>query len=726
MPESGRPKRLSAASSGCLPSESHHEEPSPAPGQDPKGQPAAFETAAIAALRTLIRAFRWVISPLLGACCRFEPSCSRYAEQCLRRHGLGRGSYLALRRLLRCHPWHAGGLDPVPVASGSAGRADSIAPAATLGENAYNSTDKRVSPWRRLLCLVVPGVLGTSALLWPDMAVAAPPTGAPEPVPSPSQTKVTLRSDRLAVAFSARDTALTSAKLLGRRFQDTSKEGAELVTTDQPGLLPLHFELGNRKLDASKLSWRIVRSSRGEPQQLDFVHEDESVRIVRSYRLDREHFRLRTTLEVTNRGSKAITLTPTVATHHYVPREATEGQGLFGGLGARSPFIGEALCRDKEGTERGDRDDLEKRFSRQDAPRFVATANTYFALALVPMGQGVQPQRCSLHATSRGGTVEEPEGTLFEASLEYPKTTLAPGESVRYRLMAFAGPKTYSELKAAGHELTELVDLGFFSFIGSALVRLLSWLYGMLGNWGLAIVALTVLVKLVLYPLTEKSFRSMAQMRVLKPEMDRINALYKDQREQKAAAVMELYRRNKINPLGGCLPSLLQLPIWFSLYTSLSTNVELYHAPFALWWTDLSSPDPYFVLPLAVGALMFLQQKLTPTTMDPAQAKMMLYFMPVMVTSFMLFLPSGLCLYMVTNSALGMVQQISIRRRLEAHARKHQSEGKPVKSKPTTSTSPQGGSEQAGRSQARRNQAKPTQAKAASPAARRRPHRGRA
>jgi YidC/Oxa1 family membrane protein insertase len=186
------------------------------------------------------------------------------------------------------------------------------------------------------------------------------------------------------------------------------------------------------------------------------------------------------------------------------------------------------------------------------------------------------------------------------------------------------------------------------------------------GNWGIAIILLTFFVKLVLFPLTHKQMASMAKMKELKPEMDRLNELYADDREKKGAAVMELYRKKGVNPMAGCFPVLLQLPIWFSLYSSLSSNIRLLHAPFALWWGDLSSPDPYFVLPLALGVLMFVQQKLAPPTgADPMQAKMMLYLMPGMITSFMLFLPAGLCLYMFTNSALSIVQQRVIESRLK-------------------------------------------------------------
>ena len=188
---------------------------------------------------------------------------------------------------------------------------------------------------------------------------------------------------------------------------------------------------------------------------------------------------------------------------------------------------------------------------------------------------------------------------------------------------------------------------------------------------------------MLLYPLTAKQMKSMGRMKELKPEMDRINELYADDREKKGAAIMELYRKEGVNPMAGCFPMLLQLPIWFSLYTSLSTNVELYRAPFALWFTDLSKPDPFFVLPLALGALMYLQQKMTPATMgDPMQQKMMLYMMPTMITSFMLFLPAGLCLYMFTNSALSIGQQRLIEAQLKAAS------GQPKDDKPTTTEEP--------------------------------------
>jgi YidC/Oxa1 family membrane protein insertase len=221
----------------------------------------------------------------------------------------------------------------------------------------------------------------------------------------------------------------------------------------------------------------------------------------------------------------------------------------------------------------------------------------------------------------------------------------------------YAGPKDYDALLEFGHGASNVIDLGWFSFIARGMSWLLRTIYGFVGNWGVAIILLTLLVRVLLLPFVIPQFRSMAKQRALKPEIDKINELYKDDREKKGAAMMELWRKHKVNPLGGCLPVLLQMPIFFALYQTLSTSIELYHAPFVWWWTDLSSPDPLYVLPLILGALMFIQQKLTPVQMDATQAKVMLYAMPVMMTFFMLLLPTGLCLYMVTSSAIGITQQ---------------------------------------------------------------------
>ncbi len=377
------------------------------------------------------------------------------------------------------------------------------------------------------------------------------------------------------------------------------------------------------------------------------------------------HRRLRlwSTVRVINESNAKRPVRLVLSTSHYVLHSEKSG---FSFLTRRSPTVSHGVCLYDDKVERLDSKKALKPYGHGGQVHFAGAENVYFGTFLAP--DGVTGERCQILASSRGGTVKDPIGTLFQARVLYPRSEVDPGKSVSLRTLAFMGPKSEPLLDKAGHHLSRAVDLGFFSILAHALAETLGFIHGLVGNWGIAIILLTVLVKLVLYPLTEKSFRSMARMRRLKPDMDRINELYKEDREKKGAAMMELYRKEKINPLGGCLPSVLQMPVWFALYASLSTNIELYHQPFVFWLHDLSAPDPFYVLPLLLGVLMFLQQRLTPTTMDPTQAKMMQYFMPLMITAFMLFLPAGLCLYMVTNSTLGIAQQSMIQVRLDRQA----------------------------------------------------------
>ncbi len=229
--------------------------------------------------------------------------------------------------------------------------------------------------------------------------------------------------------------------------------------------------------------------------------------------------------------------------------------------------------------------------------------------------------------------------------------------------MLFVGPKTIGLLKDAAPTLEESLDFGILAVLSKPMLYIMRWFHDYIPSWALAIIFLTILVKLIMLPLTQKSFLSMQRMTELKPEMDRLREKYGKDRERMNQEVMNLYKREKVNPLGGCLPILLQMPIWIALYRTLYSAVDLYRAPMGLWIHDLSAPDPFFVMPLVLGGLMYVQQKMTPTTMDSQQAKMMLYMMPVMFTVFMLFLPSGLNLYILVNTLLSIAQQYYLKRR---------------------------------------------------------------
>ena len=470
-----------------------------------------------------------------------------------------------------------------------------------------------------------------------------------------SERRYELENDRVIAAFTNLNTAMVSLRVKGDRYLDPEGNPHELVTTDKEQYLPLAPELSGIAIPADAL-WTVAEASN---VRVRFEWVGDGVTVTRTWELAEPLYQLSSTVTVRNDGTSRRSVGLGITSAHYVRREDEKG-GFFG---RPSPALSHGICQQADETIREDREGL---LSEDEARpllphsygpnvEFVALSSVYFAIIAAP--EGGLAERCDLLASDRGGTVEDPDGSLFEARLAYAPTEIEPGSTATFRTAVYAGPKDYDALETFGHSSTNVIDLGWFSFIARGMSWLLRAIYGFVGNWGVAIILLTLLVRVLLLPFVIPQFRNMAKQRALKPEIDKINELYKDDREKKGAAMMELWRKHKVNPLGGCLPVLLQMPIFFALYQTLSTSIELYHAPFVLWWTDLSSPDPFYVLPIMLGGLMFAQQKLTPVQMDAAQAKVMLYAMPLMMTFFMLLLPTGLCLYMVTSSAVGITQQ---------------------------------------------------------------------
>lgn len=239
---------------------------------------------------------------------------------------------------------------------------------------------------------------------------------------------------------------------------------------------------------------------------------------------------------------------------------------------------------------------------------------------------------------------------------------IAPGAQESLNFAVYFGPKNIDYLSAAGKNLTEVVDFGFFAFLSKPLHVCLKFFYTFVHNYGVAIIILTVIIKLLFWPLTQKSYTSMRAMQTLQPEMKKLREKFRGDKEGLNRSMMELYKEHRVNPLGGCLPMLVQIPVFIALYKVLLGTIELRHAPFALWLTDLSVKDPYYITPIIMGVTMFIQQKLTPSTMDPMQAKMMLA-MPVVFTFIFLNFPSGLVLYWLVNNLLTILQQYLIYRK---------------------------------------------------------------
>ena len=270
--------------------------------------------------------------------------------------------------------------------------------------------------------------------------------------------------------------------------------------------------------------------------------------------------------------------------------------------------------------------------------------------------------------------------TSISSAIGRSAEAVAPGSSKTFKTTLFVGPKLQSQLEDIDKSLKLTVDYGWLTIISQPLFWLLSKVHAYVGNWGVAIIVVTLLIKLAFYKLNESSGRSMAKMRNLQPRMKALQDRYKDDRQALSQAMMGLYKREKVNPAAGCLPILIQMPFFLAFYWVLLESVEMRQAPFALWITDLSTRDPYFILPLIMGAAMFMQQKLNPAPADPVQAKVM-QIMPVMFTGFFAFFPSGLVLYWVTNTLLSIAQQWKINTVVEAEAKASKSGKKKPKDK---------------------------------------------
>jgi YidC/Oxa1 family membrane protein insertase len=252
----------------------------------------------------------------------------------------------------------------------------------------------------------------------------------------------------------------------------------------------------------------------------------------------------------------------------------------------------------------------------------------------------------------------------YSAGMIMPVVKVAPGETKAVDMRLYAGPQDQEKLKVLAHGLEHVVDYGWLTIIAYPLFLLVSWLNSLVHNWGVAIILLTVIVKMAFYPLSAASYRSMAQMRKLSPRLQHLKERYGDDRQKLQEQMMKIYKEEKINPLGGCLPIVVQIPVFIALYWALMSAVELRQAPFALWIHDLSEPDPYYVLPLVMAATMFIQQRLSPKPPDPMQAKVMM-FMPIAFSVMFFFFPSGLVLYWLSNNVLSILQQWRINHLIE-------------------------------------------------------------
>ena len=389
----------------------------------------------------------------------------------------------------------------------------------------------------------------------------------------------------------------------------------------------------------------------------------DGLAVTKVYRFKRDSYVIDVALEIANTGAAAL------APYAYFQlthdgKSSADANAIAETFGAQS-FNGYAIYGEEKKFEKVQLTDIDKgkaNFVKQASDGWLAYVQHYFVSAWLPPAK-----------LAREYAVEKRADGIYLARALIAAGTIAPGASATVAVPLYAGPQEQNRLVAVAPGFDLVVDYGWLTIIAWPLFWLLEKFHGLSGNWGVAIILLTVLIKIVFFPLSAASYKSMAKMKLITPRMTKIREMYEHDRTKMNQAMMELYKTEKINPLGGCFPILVQIPVFIALYWVLLAAIELRHAPFVLWIQDLSALDPYYVLPILMTITMIIQTRLNPVPPDPVQAKVM-QFMPFVFSVFFFFFPAGLVLYWLINNILSILQQWQIQRMFDrdkpAHAKR--------------------------------------------------------
>ena len=380
--------------------------------------------------------------------------------------------------------------------------------------------------------------------------------------------------------------------------------------------------------------------------------EVEGIQVTKIYTFHRGSYIIDVGFEINNQGSIAIQ----PFSYFQVLRDS---EPPVGSVFMVPTYTGGAIYTEQEKFSKIEFPSLDKdktTYPKNSDNGWIAMLEHYFLTAWLPKDK-----------TPREYYAKHLGENQYSVGVILPTGTIESGSSSSVSVPLYAGPQEQSKLASLAKGLDLTVDYGWLTVIGAPLFWLLSFFHSWVGNWGVAIILLTMLVKLAFFPLSAAGYRSMAKLRVVTPKLQRLREQHGGDRQRMNQAMMEFYKTEKINPMGGCLPILVQIPVFISLYWVLLASVELRYAPFTLWIQDLSSPDPYYVLPIIMGISMFIQSKLNPVSTDPIQAKVM-QIMPVAFSVFFFFFPAGLVLYSLVNNTLSIAQQWQITRMYEGAA----------------------------------------------------------
>lgn len=471
----------------------------------------------------------------------------------------------------------------------------------------------------------------------------------------PVGKKITVKTDRLVAEISTVGGDLRRLEFLQQYdTNDRSKpfvllqEQGKHTYLAQTGLLGTGLPTHNSVFTAQADNFQLAEGKDALEVRLSAT-EIDGARISKVYVFHRASYLIDVGYEIENTGSTSLA----PSAYFQLVRDTSTPEG---GTKFVPTYTGPAIFTEQEKFQKVEFGDIEK--GKAKLPKaadngWAGMLQHYFVSAWLPKDK-----------VQREFYTRKLENDLYSVGMVLPVGNVAPGQSTRINVPLYAGPaQTSLDSIAPGLGLT--VDYGWLTIIASPLFWVLALLQGWVQNWGVAIILLTVLIKLVFFPLSAASYRSMAKMRVVAPKLEKIKQQCGDDKERLHKAMMELYKTEKINPVGGCLPMLIQIPVFIALYWAILSSVELRYAPFFGWINDLSAADPYYVLPLIMGASMIIQTKLNPTPPDPMQAKLM-QIMPVVFSIVFFFFPAGLVLYSIVNNALSIAQQWYITHHLQA------------------------------------------------------------
>jgi len=479
----------------------------------------------------------------------------------------------------------------------------------------------------------------------------------PAPHQGPSAKLITVTTDVLTLSIDTFGGDVVSAKLNRYAKEEGSVERFTLLKSKsdhtyiaQSGLVgPQGIDLSSTsrpKYSVSKDTFVLAEDQ--DELQVPLSYSVNGINYVKTFVLKRGQYDINVTFNVDNQSGSNATL----GMYAHLRQNVMDDGGSL----TMPTYRGGAYSSKETRYKKYSFDKMQERnlsINLVDGQGWAAMLEHYFATAWIPR----EAPGSSIYTRVIGN--------LADIGVRIPNKTIPNGETTQFDATLWIGPKLQKEMAKVAPNLDLVVDYGWLWFIAKPLHWLLSMIQSVVVNWGLSIMILTFIVRGAMYPLTKAQYTSMAKMRMLQPKLAAMRERIGDDRQRMSQEMMELYKKEKVNPLGGCLPIFLQMPIFISLYWSLIESVELRHSPFFLWITDLSAQDPYYILPILMGASMFMIQKMSPTTVtDPMQQKIMT-FMPVMFTGFFLFFPSGLVLYWLVSNVVTLIQQFLIYRNLE-------------------------------------------------------------